>query len=143
MDFEDRWILAIVGLIIATIALTLIYVKQSTAHDGHLALTVEQEKIYNFYSGWMRPKGPFQGVQHRKISCCNKTDCFPVAEIRVRDGVYRIKIEYPDGKVSGEYSVNPSIIESNQEDPRESPDGRSHACIIGGVVACFVEGSGI
>jgi hypothetical protein len=113
------------------------------AHDHILAATSEQAQVYEMYQKWNRPKGNFQGIGHRTQSCCNKVDCFPVGAARISQGVLWIRVQYPDGALSSnEYQVNPTIIESNQEDPRESPDARSHACIIGGTVACFVEGAG-
>lgn len=119
-----------------------LWAPSAQAHESHLALSVEDQKVYEFYSRWMRPKGNFSGIWHRNSSCCNQTDCFPVAEIKTNGGRYSIRVQTPRG-LSQEYRVDPAIIESNQHDPRESPDGKSHACIIGGMVACFVEGSGI
>lgn len=92
-----------------------------------------------FYSKWQRPKGNFSGMMHRGASCCNRTDCSPVIATEMRDGRMFARFEL-DPNVW--YRVDPSIIESNQEDPRESPDHRAHGCIIGGQVACFVHGSG-
>ncbi len=93
-----------------------------------------------FYSKWMRPKGNFSGIFHRGNSCCSRTDCSPVTGVTVRDGQMFAQLEREPGRW---YKVDPAIIESNQEDPRESPDIRSHGCVIGGIMACFVEGGGI
>jgi hypothetical protein len=133
---------AVTAVAVALLWAMMALAGSARAHDAHLALSVEDQKIYEFYAHWMRPKGNFAGMAHRGASCCNKTDCFPVVEIRLSGGRYSIRVQTPRG-ISPEYRVDPAIIESNQTDPRESPDGKSHACIIGGMVACFVEGSGI
>jgi hypothetical protein len=78
-----------------------------------------------FYSTWMRPDQPDK-------SCCNKRDCAPVTQVRrvgnrwqaLRDGEW--------------LTIPPEKIEVN----RDSPDGRSHLCAIGGSVLCFVLGAG-
>ena len=124
------------------VALSLLAATAAQAHDHDASTPPEQAKVYEFYQKWNRPKGNFAGVEHRGTSCCNRSDCFPVVEVRLDRGVMWIRVQYPNGEISVEYRVDPAIIESNQEDPRESPDARSHACIIGGAVACFVEGAG-
>ena len=78
-----------------------------------------------FYSTWMRPDQPDK-------SCCNRRDCAPVTQVRrvgrrwqaLRDGEW--------------LTIPPEKIEVN----RDSPDGRSHLCAIGGTVLCFVLGAG-
>lgn len=40
------------------------------------------------------------------------------------------------------YAVDPAIVEENQEDPRESPDGAAHACVVGGMVVRYTGGGG-
>jgi hypothetical protein len=92
-----------------------------------------------FYSKWQRPKGQFVGIGHRTQSCCRRTDCSPVIETEMRGGQMFARFENsPDTW----YRVDQAIVESNQEDPRESPDHRAHGCVIGGIVACFVHGGG-
>ncbi len=121
-------LIVLCGLLLATAAV------RAQEHD-HAALGAAGE----FYSKWSRPKGNFSGIGHRTQSCCNRSDCFPVAETRMDRGRYIVR---PEGSMLW-YRVDPAIIESNQTDPRESPDGRSHVCIVGGLAACFVEGGGI
>jgi len=134
------------NLVLATFLLVafVLMTHFAMAHDATMASSPEEAQVFQFYSAWMRPKGVFS-IQHRKNSCCNRSDCFPVAETKVDgQGRYVVRPEIAGAPGLGQwYTVNPSIIESQQGDPRESPDGRSHVCIIGGVVACFVEGSGI
>ncbi len=99
------------------------------------------DEVGEFYRTWMRPKGNFSGIQHRQNSCCNRSDCFPVVEIRRERGALFIRVN-AHGNVSPEYKVDEAVIESNQPDPRDSPDGQNHACIIGGLVVCLVLGGG-
>lgn len=87
----------------------------------------QDEAIHEqFYSNWYRPDNP-------AISCCNKQDCAP-AEARRVNGQWQARhvgsatwLPIPDAK-----------IELN----RDSPDGRNHLCEIGGMVFCFIVGSG-
>jgi hypothetical protein len=95
-------------------------------------------RAHEFYEGWSRPTGPY-GIVHRGMSCCRNTDCSPVAETRMEGGRYVVRPEGGDAW----FKVPPGVIESQQTDPRESPDGRSHVCILAGMVICFVEGNGI
>lgn len=112
--------------------------SRGNAHDASMAADPEQARVFQFYSTWMRPKGLYAGMIHRSQSCCRSTDCFPVAETRMEHGQYLVR---PESSPTF-YRVPSSIVESEQSDPRESPDGRSHVCIIGGAVVCFVEGIG-
>jgi hypothetical protein len=133
---------SLINLLIVLAILLHGLLSRAAAHEHVAATSSEQNKVYDFYRQWNRPKGPFVGIGHRTQSCCNRIDCFPVVAAHLDRGTLWIRIQYPNGDISAEYRVDPAIIESNQEDPRESPDARSHACIIGGAVACFVEGAG-
>lgn len=137
------WLAFLSFLVVVVVGLMLgLAVQAAAAHEHDAATPSEQARVYEFYQKWFRPKGNFQGIGHRTQSCCNRSDCFPVVEARIDRGSLWIRVQYPNGDVSAEYWVDPAIIESNQEDPRESPDPRSHACIIANAVACFVEGGG-
>ncbi len=119
------------------LALGLLAATAAQAHEEPTAATSEQAKVYEFYAKWRRPQGPYN-VPHRQVSCCNRTDCFPVGDIKRENGKYVVR---PEGDNSW-YVVPTSVVESNQPDPLESPDGRSHVCVIAGQVVCFTEGSG-
>ena len=89
----------------------------------------------DFYAGWKRPnqEGP------RVSSCCNQQDCYQPL-IRGVSGHW----EYMS-RVTGRWRTIPeNLLESNQPDPRESPDGLPHICenSTGGVL-CAVLGGGI
>jgi hypothetical protein len=78
-----------------------------------------------FYSTWMRPDQPDK-------SCCNRRDCAPVTQVRRLGNRWQALRD-------GEWLTIPSEkIDLN----RDSPDGRSHLCAIGGTVLCFVLGAG-
>jgi hypothetical protein len=109
----------------------------------------EVVRVKHFYQTWLRPKGDFAGIQHRVYSCCYAEgalqDCFPVfAERRDAEGILEIQLDAPDTSYYHGiwYKVQHGIEEHNQPDPRESPDGRSHACVAGTMVICFVQGAG-
>jgi len=133
---DRAWTIGMVALIVlCALLMHVLAVRAEEPHD-HTKLGAAGQ----FYSKWMRPKGEFSGMVHRGASCCNNTDCSPVIELDVRNGQLWARVEMaPDTW----YRVPRSIIESNQPDPRESPDHRAHACVIGGQVACYVEGAGI
>ncbi len=118
------------------VLLILLYSTSALAEEPHDHSKMGD--VGRFYETWKRPKGNFTGITHRFQSCCNRSDCFPVAETKMEGGRYIVR---PEG-ASKWFRVDPSIIESNQSDPRESPDGRSHVCIIGGLAVCFQEGGG-
>lgn len=62
-------------------------------------------------------------------SCCNDKDCGPIRARQTLDGGWEVRHE-------GQWlAVQPKSLL-----PFPSPDGRSHACIIGSVVLCFVPG---
>lgn len=59
-------------------------------------------------------------------SCCNMRDCAP-AEARLKAGVWEVSVE-------GRWHPVPAAAVLR----RENMDGRPIACILGGVVKCFV-----
>ena len=88
----------------------------------------DMELHEKFYSNWYRPdldlRDPRGDPNGRRLnSCCNKQDCEP-AEIVYQNGHYFAKLRTANGPVL----IPDVIIEANQSDPRESPDGRSHVC---------------
>ncbi len=131
---HDAYLLGMAMAVMLFAILFMPLVVSAQEHHDHAALG----EAGQFYSTWNRPKGHYSGIGHRTQSCCNRTDCRPVDQVEIKNGQIWARLEN-----SYEwYKVDPSIIESNQGDPRDSPDGRSHGCVIGGVMACFVEGSG-
>lgn len=62
-------------------------------------------------------------------SCCNDQDCAPTRARAGEDGVWEVWHE-------GRWLTVPASAIL----PFASPDGRSHACIIGSYVICFVPG---
>lgn len=99
---------------------------------------VQDEPLHDkFYSKWLRPNPG----QKRVVSCCNKIDCYPTA-IKYERGWF-----WARRREDGNWIQIPvGVLEEYTEDPRESPDYQSHACISppqnGNYVFCAVRGSG-
>lgn len=90
----------------------------------------------DFYAKWLIPNPGGD----RSSSCCSERDCYSTA-IRLRAGRYEAR-----RREDGKWIVVPDgILEQNQGDPRESPDGASHVCMqppgINDRVYCAVLGS--
>jgi hypothetical protein len=123
------------------------------AHEHQPGETDEQARIVQFYKTWLRPKGDFS-IPHRQNSCCfaagDSQDCFPVLADRDVGHGHEIMLDVEGASTLAQshyggrwFPVKDHIEENIQPDPRESPDGRSHACVTqGGVVVCYVPGYG-
>jgi hypothetical protein len=119
-------------VVIALFLSTALIVKALAQHPPE-----HQELHEKFYSTWLRPDwGRVDG--RRTESCCNEQDCYPV-ETRMRNG----KWEYLRREDNAWIIVRDGINEMDQDDPRESPDGRSHVCATTAWTYCFVPGAGI
>lgn len=82
-----------------------------------------------FYSTWMMPDAPH-------VSCCNLEDCAPALKAQQDPmGVWHAQRE-SDGQW---FAIPQAKVEINHD----SPDGRSHLCMRGDTVLCFIAGSGI
>lgn len=88
-----------------------------------------------FYMTWLRPNHRMTNGQ-RSASCCNLQDCHPT-EFKHSNGHWWAKTN--DGR--NIIFVPEDILEHNQPDARESPDGRSHICVRANQVVCAVLGS--
>ena len=98
----------------------------------------DMEIHHKFYQNWQRPD--FRNDKHERTnSCCNKRDCEPV-EIIYENGHYYAKLRTATRPVL----IPDNLIEANQPDPRESPDGLSHVCWnhTNNMILCAVLGSG-
>ena len=73
-------------------------------------------------------------------SCCNQRDC-EQAEIVAKGGkLYVRNHKMAPGR---DVLIPENLLESNQPDPRESPDEFSHVCMdLSGEVLCAVLGGG-
>ena len=93
-----------------------LFVHFAMAHDTMMAAGPDEAKVFDFYQKWLRPKGDFNIGGHRKTSCCNRADCFPVAETKLdARGRYIVRPDINGAPGLGQwYTVNPSIIESQQ-----------------------------
>jgi hypothetical protein len=102
-----------------------------------------------FYESWNIPP-------ERKSSCCSDQDCYSTL-FRVRGGHYEYlsrrligfadqgwpRETVEDALKRGEWGGIPDEkLEANQADPRESPDGMNHVCVLSsGYVLCAATGS--
>lgn len=96
----------------------------------------EHQKLHEeFYNNWLRPDiGRVNG--ERTQSCCSLHDCYP-AEVKNVGGTWFFL-----HRESRRWLAIPErILEQNQTDPRESPDGHAHVCASAtGNVFCAVLG---
>lgn len=92
-----------------------------------------------FYSTWNRPdKRTLQG--NRVQSCCNNQDCEHSQIVRFAGRWY---VRGHKMAPARDVVIPDAIMEHNQPDPRESPDGSSHVCMdTSGHILCAVLGSG-
>lgn len=66
-------------------------------------------------------------------------DCYPTEVRHTATGLW----QYRERETGNWRSFNPNLLEENQPDPRESPDGGSHVCAPPSGAFCVVRGSGI
>ncbi len=85
-----------------------------------LSAFAENAHSHDPYTEWKTRNG---------ISCCHGRDCAPATAELDDNGNW---IARQNGQT---YFVPPHAVL-----PIQSPDGRSHACVIGGNVICFVPG---
>lgn len=99
-----------------------------------------------FYKTWNMPtERDADGKRYQ--SCCNDKDCYPTAIRKVNEDTYEAH-RRPEDKTetNSEWVRFPaSLLEQNQSDEKESPDGQTHACIspYTDTVFCATLGSGI
>ena len=107
-----------------------------SAEHNHPAKDAEIHE--QFYSKWKRPDQRLEDGQ-RYFSCCNKEDCYPTP-FRKRGDTFEFL-----HRETKQWMVMPSaLLEHNQTDPIDSPDGQSHVCATPfGKVYCGVLGSGM
>jgi hypothetical protein len=116
------------------------YGEEPHSHEGDVG---------QFYMTWMRPENAClsPNVQegshcgHRKSSCCNKQDCHGT-QVKKIDGRWQFWDYWSWTEAPRWRDVPDSVLEHNQPDPRESPDGQNHVCASPGHVFCAVFGSG-
>ena len=75
----------------------------------------------------------------RQTSCCSDKDCYPT-EIRKVSG--KLFAQSHDGL---RWVLVPEhLIEQNNDDARESPDGSNHVCMNSqDIIYCFTYGGGL
>ncbi len=82
----------------------------------------EHQSLHDkFYATWMIPSPG--AADHRKHSCCNKKDCYPT-QTKFENGQWF----FLHRETNNWIAIPTNKLEHLQNDPRESPDGRSHVC---------------
>jgi hypothetical protein len=140
MNWKLCWYCLILGIAFGIIGYVLLrQAKGEEEIHHHPGMT---ELVDKFYSSWMMPI-PFSNLNRRTKSCCNKVDCAP-REIKFENGRWFVHWFNPQLKHDVWLPIPENLIEANQPDPRESPDGQSHVCINpnNGEILCAVVGSG-
>lgn len=154
-------------MLVIVIAITMLYdrrgrrlhylgdlvVTPTYAHEHQPGETSEQARVVEFYKTWHRPKGEFS-ITHRSPMCCygdgRQQDCFPVLARRINEkGEEELTPDVTgaateaQAEYGGKWYPNVfHVTEDEQIDPRDSPDGRSHMCVSGQAVICYVRGWG-
>ncbi len=112
--FVVRW--RRLGLLAAVLIGMAFLAAPVRAQHVHPDETIEDARVSKFYKEWARPP-------QRMVSCCHRKDCYSP---KIRQG--QKGLEYLH-KWSGTWApIPPNVIESNQVDPRESPNSESHIC---------------
>ncbi len=142
-------------------------IAQDASDPDHANHPPEHLQLHEqFYQDWMR-----LDVAGGTFSCCNLKDCYPTVMLEARDGSWwalRYKAAMllerrarqsdgggtllpPLSDLASWVKVPEQVIEHNSDRvdlgvqsprlPRESPDGRSHACVSGNTVFCAVVGT--
>jgi len=119
----------------------LLYFWLALGYQARAQHTHEGE-VGEFYKTWKQPD-LFLGL--RIASCCGNADCRPILAFRKSQNPYatwEVEVQDLNERQTQWYMVPNRIWEDAQNDPRESPDGRGHACINQGRVICAVRASG-
>jgi hypothetical protein len=132
-----RWTVILAGLAGLGTGVFLFY-EQAYSQDihQHEGTTSEVDK---FYSQWLRPIGN-EYNERRTMGCCNKVDCYQ-ARVKNVGGTWFVQ-----QRETGIWRAVPdNIVEQNQPDPEESPDGMAHVCMQAShqapIIFCFTLGS--
>jgi len=123
-------------LVTAMVVTSLLVVAVSRAFSQeHHHPPAHEELHEKFYKTWLIPNGGEQ----RTRSCCDKKDCYPT-KFKNEGGTWFFM-----HRETGTWKPIPAgLMEYEQRDPRESPDGQNHVCASDyGYVFCAVLGGGI
>lgn len=117
---------------VAVVALICLGIDFVFGQDIREHLPEHQSLHDRFYSNWMRPPG-------RVSSCCSQQDCYPLDHTNLKKNG---ETWFILNKFTNQWNAVPeNLIESNQPDARDSPDGRGHVCANWSGVLCIVLGS--
>jgi hypothetical protein len=113
----------------------------STAVDAqhvHKDGSAFNDEVGRFIANWKQPINRTADGK-RVISCCSEMDC-DAAEIVSKNGkLYVRNHKMAQGR---DVLIPDHLIEQNQQDPTESPDGRNYACMNHSGLLCVTLGAG-
>lgn len=116
-------------------AIALLGAHQTRGQD-HMHPPQDAQLHEQFYKTWNKPNVR-NDKDERTQSCCNLVDCYPTTIKKINGDWLYLHRETQTWK-----TIPPYILEHNQSDPRESPDGGSHVCATAtGVLYCATLGS--
>lgn len=128
-------VLKIVATLVAVVVLFIVLLWSMAALAQHPS---EHAELHDkFYSTWLRPEMRSPAGQ-RQYSCCNNKDCAPARFKNVSGAWFGQKLGTTQWQ-----AIPDRLMEQNQPDPRESPDGQGHLCSSGWHVFCAVLGGGM
>jgi hypothetical protein len=129
-----QWFVKVAGTALLGLLLSTAVDAQHVHKDG----STYTEDLGRFYANWRQPINRTADGE-RVISCCSDMDCEP-AEIVMKGGKYYVRNhKMARGR---DVLVPDHLIEQNQRDMKESPDGRNHACLNHSGVLCVTLGAG-
>lgn len=137
---RNEWIAGAVfvfelDVLLAVAMFLMLSLGAARAQHDHAELGVAGD----FYEKWNQPL-PRWPDGSRQASCCSQRDCYATREIRGGDGRW----EYMSRVTRKWMAIPERLLESNQPDPRESPDGLTHICENNsGQLLCVTLGSGM
>lgn len=121
--FREGFDMAFIPLAILALIIGLFWSEPAPAQE-HFHPPAHADLHHQFYQTWLRPDMR-QLNKQRWYSCCDNMDCAPARFKHEKGQLLGQKMGVADNTW---YVIPEQLLESNQEDPRESPDGRGHLC---------------
>lgn len=114
------------------------FLSAAYAQHVHRDGSMVSDEVGKFYNTWRQPT--LRSLQGNRVrSCCNLNDCAPSEIVAKGNKLYVRNHKMRPGE---DVEIPPNVIEQNQSDPRESPDGLNHACVNSSGVLCATLGAG-
>lgn len=135
-----------VGAAMVMMIFALLFLGPPAHSEEHQHPQKDLQLHEQFYQHWNRPVFRDE-TGKRTSSCCDNRDCYPTAIRKVDAFTYEAKRRPEDRTADNSEWVKfpATMLEQNQADEEESPDGQSHACISPSAdfVYCATLGNGM